>query len=148
MLNILIFLQGRTLLGRYGGSVNAILMDSFSEMFPTAEGSFVTPSPYIFIPHLKTNTEEHKAYWDRLENRQQFLTAFAAQSGFDPLKAKNWRNTMPKLRAHGVSILSFLTNDLVAYLVLLRPCGCLGNIKICKSCFLIPSRQHFRIEAQ
>jgi len=45
--------------------------------------------------------------WDDPEARRQFLLEFANKVGFDPMILDNWRDRMPQIRAHGVSIYLF-----------------------------------------
>jgi len=45
---------------------------------------------------------ETSEFWNKVENRREFLLSFAAKEGFDPWNFKNWRNKPPLLRAQGV----------------------------------------------
>ena len=40
--------------------------------------------------------------WGNIENRRQFLFAFAEKMGFDPTIRENWKGMGPKVRNHKV----------------------------------------------
>jgi len=54
----------------------------------------------FYIP--KYYFSETSEFWDKIENRREFLLSFAAKEGFDPWDFKIWRNKPPLMRAQGV----------------------------------------------
>jgi len=90
---------------RYGGSLTAILADTFPELFQAATSmNFLSPLFlwfHTYLPNMDLFIEP-EGYWDNIEHRKEFLSSFAAKGGFDPLQGENWLHKLPQLRGYGV----------------------------------------------
>jgi len=98
------------LLARYGGSLQALLADTFPEMFPKTRRASNLPA-YLTACNTRFSIGS-EGYWDNIENRRQFLRSFAAKMEFDPWIAENWRDKKPQLRAAGVPNFIIITLSL------------------------------------
>jgi len=82
--------------------MNAILEDTFPEQFQKKKGKNIIYIIYIIISFFYII--DRVKQWDDVEERRQFLTAFAKKLQFDPAVDKNWQGSQPQLRAFGVSL--------------------------------------------
>jgi len=84
-----------------------MLADSIHEMFSTS-GAFVNSYQLSDWTYIHTKEIEPEGYWEDIENRRRFLTAYAMQTGFDPTIRENWENCRAgQLRSFGVNSHSF-----------------------------------------